>query len=66
MLKFFVKVWRNKPYRYRTLTVIWIILTPPTVTIWGESIRWLNFMSITALTLASIAALEGATPTEGE
>jgi hypothetical protein len=54
----------DKRFRYKCLIVIFLVLTPPTVTIWRDSIAWLNFMSITALTLGAVASLEGATPSE--
>lgn len=36
---------------------IWLLLVPPTVLWWADSIPWLSFMSIAALVLAAFSAL---------
>jgi hypothetical protein len=37
---------------------VWVPLILPTLTIWKDSIRWLNFMSIFAILYAILAARE--------
>jgi hypothetical protein len=38
---------------------IWILLVIPTLTVWKNSVPWLNFMSIYAIIIGYVSAIQG-------
>lgn len=37
--------------------IIWILLVVPTVTVWGDNLRWTNFMSVWALVIGCLTSM---------
>lgn len=40
--------------------IVWMILVIPTVTIWADSVKWVNIMSIYAIIVGHLAGLGAA------
>lgn len=40
--------------------IVWLILVIPTVTIWSDSVKWVNIMSIYAIIVGHVAGLGAA------
>ena len=55
-LKQFLKRNKSNPHLY--LIGVWVLLIPPTILFWRESVLWVAIMSLYANIEASFAALE--------
>jgi hypothetical protein len=48
-----------REHHLHIMLCVWILLVIPTMTVWKNSVPWLNFMSIYAIIVGYVSAIQG-------